>query len=69
MSRAGSYVNADGVLLAQLGLIGRFWQSSEFLFINTRHENQSSQTVPGAPATEARPSHIVFCFMNETGAL
>jgi glycosyltransferase involved in cell wall biosynthesis len=42
----GSYVNADGVLLAQAGLIGRFWESENFLFINTRHENQSSQTVP-----------------------
>ena len=42
----GSYVNSDGVLLAQMGLLGRFWESDEFLFINTRHENQSSQTVP-----------------------
>jgi glycosyltransferase involved in cell wall biosynthesis len=42
----GSYVNADGVLLAQVGLIGRFWESDKFLFINTRHENQSSQTIP-----------------------
>jgi hypothetical protein len=39
-------VNADGVLLAQAGLIGRFWESDKFLFINTRHENQSSQTAP-----------------------
>jgi hypothetical protein len=42
----GSYVNSDGVLLAQVGLIGRFWESEKFLFINTRHENQSSQTPP-----------------------
>ena len=42
----GSYVNSDGVLLAQIGLIGRFWESDKFLFINTRHENQSSQTAP-----------------------
>jgi glycosyltransferase involved in cell wall biosynthesis len=42
----GSYVNSDGVLLAQAGLIGRFWESDEFLFINTRHENQSSQAPP-----------------------
>jgi glycosyltransferase involved in cell wall biosynthesis len=42
----GSYVNSDGVLLAQIGLLGPFWESEKFLFINTRHENQSSQTVP-----------------------
>jgi glycosyltransferase involved in cell wall biosynthesis len=42
----GSYVNADGVLLAQVGLLGRFWESDKVLFINTRHENQSSQTSP-----------------------
>jgi glycosyltransferase involved in cell wall biosynthesis len=42
----GSYVNSDGVLLAQAGLIGRFWESDKFLFISTRHENQSSQTAP-----------------------
>jgi hypothetical protein len=42
----GSYVNSDGVLLAQMGLLGRFWESDKFLFINTRHENQSSQTAP-----------------------
>jgi len=42
----GSYVNSDGVLLAQVGLLGRFWESDKFLFVNTRHENQSTQTVP-----------------------
>jgi glycosyltransferase involved in cell wall biosynthesis len=42
----GSYVNSDGVLLAQVGLLGRFWESDKFLFISTRHENQSMQTVP-----------------------
>jgi glycosyltransferase involved in cell wall biosynthesis len=42
----GSYVNSDGVLLAQVALLGRFWESDEVLFINTRHENQSGQTVP-----------------------
>src|ERR1700728_3247447 len=29
----GSYVNSDGGLLAQLGLIGRFHETPEFLFI------------------------------------
>jgi glycosyltransferase involved in cell wall biosynthesis len=42
----GSYVNSDGVLLAQLGLIGRYYEIPERLFINTRHSRQSSKTVP-----------------------
>jgi hypothetical protein len=46
MPPQGSYVNSDGVLLAQVGLLGRFWESDKVLFINTRHENQSMQTVP-----------------------
>jgi hypothetical protein len=42
----GSYVNSDGVLLAQMGLIGRFHEIAEFLFISTRHSRQSSQVKP-----------------------
>jgi glycosyltransferase involved in cell wall biosynthesis len=42
----GSYVNSDGVLLAQLGLLGRYYEVPERLFINTRHSGQSSKTVP-----------------------
>lgn len=42
----GSYVNSDGVLLAQLGLLGRYYEVPERLFVNTRHSGQSSQTVP-----------------------
>jgi glycosyltransferase involved in cell wall biosynthesis len=42
----GSYVNSDGVLLAQIGLAGRYVEISERLFINTRHSRQSSQTRP-----------------------
>jgi glycosyltransferase involved in cell wall biosynthesis len=42
----GSYVNSDGVLLAQMGLVGRFFEQPEFLFISTRHSNQSSQVKP-----------------------
>jgi glycosyltransferase involved in cell wall biosynthesis len=42
----GSYVNSDGVLLAQLGLLGRFIEIPERLFINTRHSGQSSKTIP-----------------------
>ena len=42
----GSYVNSDGVLLAQMGLLGRFHETPEFLFISTRHSKQSSQAKP-----------------------
>jgi glycosyltransferase involved in cell wall biosynthesis len=42
----GSYVNSDGVLLSQLSLIGRFWESPEPLFISTRHSGQSTRTIP-----------------------
>ena len=42
----GSFPHADGILLAQLGLIGRFFESDKRLFINTRHSGQSSWTMP-----------------------
>ena len=42
----GSYVNSDGVLLAQMSLLGRFYEDPEYLFISRRHEAQSSQTLP-----------------------
>lgn len=42
----GSYVNSDGVLLAQMGLHGKFYESPERLFISTRHVGQSSKTLP-----------------------
>ena len=42
----GSYVNSDGVLLAQLSLLGRFYEDPEHLFISRRHGAQSSQTLP-----------------------
>lgn len=42
----GSYVNSDGVLLAQMSLLGRFYESEKFLFISRRHQRQSSQTLP-----------------------
>jgi glycosyltransferase involved in cell wall biosynthesis len=48
----GSYVNSDGVLLAQVALLGRFWESDKVLFINTRHESQSGRTVPVRLKTE-----------------
>jgi glycosyltransferase involved in cell wall biosynthesis len=42
----GSYVNSDGVLLAQMSFLGRFYEDPAFLFISRRHEKQSSQTLP-----------------------
>lgn len=42
----GSYVNSDGVLLAQMGLLGRFYEAPERLFISTRHSGQSTRTLP-----------------------
>ncbi len=42
----GSYVNSDGVLLAQMSLLGRFYEDPEYLFISRRHNSQSSKTLP-----------------------
>lgn len=42
----GSYVNADGVLLARMSLLGRFYEVPEHLFISRRHREQSMATLP-----------------------
>jgi glycosyltransferase involved in cell wall biosynthesis len=42
----GMYVNADGVLLARLSLIGHFCEIVEHLFISRHHSTQSSRTLP-----------------------
>ena len=42
----GIYVNADGVLLARMTLLGRFYEVPEYLFINRRHRGQSGETLP-----------------------
>ena len=42
----GSYVNADGVLLARMSLLGRFYEVPEYLFISRRHSRQSMATPP-----------------------
>jgi glycosyltransferase involved in cell wall biosynthesis len=42
----GSYVNADGVLLARMSLLGRFYEVPEYLFISRRHSRQSMATLP-----------------------
>jgi glycosyltransferase involved in cell wall biosynthesis len=42
----GIYVNADGVLLARMSLLGRFYEVPEYLFISRRHSRQSMATLP-----------------------
>jgi glycosyltransferase involved in cell wall biosynthesis len=42
----GSYVNSDGVLLAQMSLLGLFYEVPEHLFISRRHIGQSSTILP-----------------------
>jgi glycosyltransferase involved in cell wall biosynthesis len=42
----GSYVDADGVLLARMSLLGRFYEVPEHLFISRRHIGQSSTILP-----------------------
>jgi len=42
----GIYVNADGVLLARMSLLGRFYEIPEYLFISRRHSRQSMATLP-----------------------
>jgi hypothetical protein len=42
----GSYVNADGVLLARMSLLGRFYEVPEHLFISRRHRGQSMAILP-----------------------
>jgi glycosyltransferase involved in cell wall biosynthesis len=42
----GSYVNADGVLLARMSLLGRFHEIPEHLFISRRHSGQSVAILP-----------------------
>ena len=42
----GSYVNSDGVLLAQMSLLGPFYEVPEHLFVSRRHSEQSSRILP-----------------------
>ena len=42
----GSYVNSDGVLLAQMSLLGRFYEVPEYLFFNRHHSGRSAATLP-----------------------
>jgi glycosyltransferase involved in cell wall biosynthesis len=42
----GSYLNSDGVLLARMSLLGRFYEAPDYLFMSRRHSGQSSRTPP-----------------------
>lgn len=42
----GIYVNGDGVLLARMSLLGRFYEVPDYLFISRRHGEQSMATLP-----------------------
>ena len=42
----GSYMNADGVLLTRMSLLGRFCEVPEYLFISRRHAQQSMAILP-----------------------
>jgi glycosyltransferase involved in cell wall biosynthesis len=42
----GMYVNGDGVLLARMSLLGRFYEVPEHLFISRHHTGQSIKTLP-----------------------
>jgi glycosyltransferase involved in cell wall biosynthesis len=42
----GIYVHADGVLLARMSLLGRFYEIPEHLFISRRHSGNSSKVIP-----------------------
>ncbi|MGC2203674.1 MAG: glycosyltransferase family 2 protein [Stellaceae bacterium] len=42
----GIYVNGDGVLLARMALIGRFYEVPEHLLVSRRHSGQSVATLP-----------------------
>ena len=42
----GIYVNADGVLLARMSLLGRFYEVPEYLFLSRRHSRQSMANLP-----------------------
>ena len=42
----GSHVNGDGVLLARMSLLGRFYEVPDYLFISRHHSGQSIRTLP-----------------------
>ncbi len=42
----GIYVHGDGVLLARMSLLGRFYEIPDHLFISRRHRGNSSKVIP-----------------------
>lgn len=42
----GIYVNADGVLLTRMSLLGRFHEVPKYLFLSRRHSRQSMANLP-----------------------
>jgi glycosyltransferase involved in cell wall biosynthesis len=42
----GIYVNGDGILLARMSLLGRFYEIPEHLFISRHHSGQSIRGLP-----------------------
>jgi glycosyltransferase involved in cell wall biosynthesis len=42
----GIYANGDGILLARMSLLGRFYEIPEHLFISRHHSGQSTKTLP-----------------------
>jgi hypothetical protein len=42
----GSHMNADGVLLTRMSLLGRFCEVPEYLFLSRRHAHQSAAILP-----------------------
>jgi glycosyltransferase involved in cell wall biosynthesis len=42
----GNYPHGDGVLLAWLGLLGRFYEVPEYLFYSRRHPDQAGTRLP-----------------------
>jgi glycosyltransferase involved in cell wall biosynthesis len=49
----GSYANGDGILLARMSLLGRFYEVPEHLFVSRHHSGQSTRTLP-ARVTQPR---------------
>lgn len=49
----GSFAHADRIMLARLGLLGRFYESPERLFVSTRHRGQSVWTMPTRTASKS----------------
>jgi glycosyltransferase involved in cell wall biosynthesis len=59
-ARIGSYVGSDRVLLAQLGLFGRFVEVPEVLFQHREHRQRSTRAIPLHQRTawfDARQGH------------